>query len=172
MNNEGNRILVLGLGNPLMGDDGVGCYVISELQGEDWPDGVVVLDAGTSAITCLDEICRSTFLIAIDAVQAGGQPGSVYRLTVDEGSAGAPGPGDAHGIPLTTVVALARTLTGLPLEVVIIGIEPEHVGPGLDLSDPVRQAVAVATKRIREEVELRSGFPESCRAAPGEEGAD
>ncbi len=184
MKNHVIDVLVLGLGNPLMGDDGVGAAVIDELLNARWPDGVMILNASGSALWFLDEIARSRSLIVVDATLAGGKPGSIYRLVLsevrrtdraqigqlceppccrqarhesmsgDDGTAGVSGFSlqDSHSLPLTSVVYLARTLTGFPKEVVVFGVEPRYVGTNIGLSDVVKDAVSKVVREVREEM--------------------
>lgn len=185
METEGAAIsvLILGLGNPLLGDDGLGATVIAELSRFEWPPDVTVMDAGTSAISCLYEISHAARLIAVDAVKAGGRPGAVYRLV--PGGLGAGGNQDAgaqaaggcdsasgrldwsgqgsHGLALTSVIALARSMTGLPAEVVIFGAEPSRLRLTVELSDVVKAAIPTVVDAVRDEVKRRATQQEPGR---------
>jgi hydrogenase maturation protease len=150
-------VLVLGLGNPLMGDDGLGVLVASELQKAEWREGVVVLDAGTSGITYLGEVCQSLNLIVIDAVRAGGSPGTIYRFVLDAGGDGRRDDQYSHGFSVTSIVALARTMTGLPSKVVVFRVEPLAMDLSAGVSDAVKKAVPRVIDAVRTEIgRLRS----------------
>ena len=139
-------VLVLGIGNVLMGDDGVGPYAVEELKKTAWPEGTVFEDAGTSVIHYLAEISRCQRLIVIDAVQGGGCPGSIYCL--DEATF-LPCWGDSHGFSIMDIIALARTLTGYPKTVVIFGIEPANMGFGNKLSPEVAESLSRLQESLR-----------------------
>ena len=75
------RILVLGVGNTLMGDDGVGVHAVRALaDGYEIPANVLVVDGGVAGLRLLGEIAAADYLIIVDAVRRGGVPGSIYRL--------------------------------------------------------------------------------------------
>ncbi|HBV99133.1 MAG TPA: hypothetical protein DEF36_19095 [Desulfotomaculum sp.] len=145
------KILVLGLGNLLMGDDGIGVLAVEELKKSEWPPGVHILEVGTSVFYYLAEICRAQHLIAVDALSAGGAPGSIYRLDWEDIFCG-PEKG-AHAISLPGLIKMARAMTGLPGSAAIIGVEPGNLGLGEPLSFAVREALPVILRRVTKEVE-------------------
>ncbi|WP_282434547.1 hydrogenase maturation protease [Desulfotomaculum copahuensis] len=145
-------VLVLGLGNILMSDDGLGIRVVEKLKEKKWPSGALILEAGTALISCLAEISHSRHAIAVDAVRAGGISGTIYRLTDEELIRSAYGEQDGHGFSLPAAIELARSLTGFPDSLVIYGVEPQDVKPGLLISPPVERALPVVTGAITEEI--------------------
>jgi hydrogenase maturation protease len=140
MSNVYNKVLVLGLGNPLMSDDGLGIHVVKGLKQKKWPPGIVILEVGTSVMNYLEEISQTLSLIAVDAVRAGGKPGSIYRLTLDE-LADAPGQFESHSFSLLQTIQLARLINGMPTDIVIYGMEPGQLGPGTQLSTAVQRTL-------------------------------
>jgi hydrogenase maturation protease len=134
-------ILVLGVGNPLLGDEGVGPCAIDELErGYVLPQDVRILDGGAPGLSLLGEITRADRLVLLDAVQTGARPGTVVTM---EGESLFSGPDcrlSPHQIGLGDVIAAAR-LQGGPQEVVLFGIEPERMELGLGLSSPVAGAL-------------------------------
>jgi len=123
------QILILGLGNPLMTDDGIGIFVMKELKKLKWPPEVQLLEVGTSVFYYLEEISRSQHIIAIDALLAGGNPGSLYRLNIDDVRNHKEQ--DLHGLSLPGVIKWAKNITGLPETLTIYGLEPEDLGSGV-----------------------------------------
>ncbi len=79
-NNQKTKILIIGLGNPLSGDDGFGCHVIKILQSQSLPYGVQALEGGTDALALLPELQNAEYVILLDIVQTGGVAGTVYQI--------------------------------------------------------------------------------------------
>ncbi len=137
------RVLVIGIGNPLLADDGVGVHAAQCLAGRaGGRDGVTILDAGTLSFPLLPVLRGAAGLIVIDAVQAGGRPGEVsiregeaFDRFVDGGGCG------RHGRRLAELIAGAREGGQLPPQRVLIGIEPALVDWGLELSPAVAGGV-------------------------------
>jgi len=140
----GSRVLVVGLGNLLMRDDGVGVHAAQRLAA-DPPPGAGVVDAGTAVWHLMSLLQGVTRLLAIDAMCAGGAPGSIYVVRIDEVRA-SPRPFSAHSLGLPEVL---RGLApgGGPREALVLGVEPEEVGYGMELS----QAVQAALPRVMDE---------------------
>lgn len=135
------RVLVLGVGNPLLGDEGVGVVAIRELAdrfrfGED----VRLLDGGTAGLGLTAEIARAGKLLILDAVRAGQPPGTVLRLDERDLPADFRNKISPHEIGLGEVLALHRLEGGVE-EAVILGVEPDRIELGVGLSPPVRRAL-------------------------------
>lgn len=146
-------ILILGIGNLLMLDDGVGVYLAQKLQNQTWPLGVTVLEAGTALFNYLEEISQAQTVLLIDAVRAGGIPGNIYRLNLTDLVSSSDGCRDAHGFSLYHLIQLARKLTGYPKQVLIYGVEPKELGPGLGLSSEVGEILPKVLQAIAREIE-------------------
>jgi hydrogenase maturation protease len=135
------RILVLGVGNPLLGDEGLGPQTIHELSSAySFPPDVRLLDGGTAGLSLLSEIAAVEKLLVVDAVQTGAAPGTVVSLdgsALDRDRRGLMGP---HDIGVRELVTTAR-LYGGPTETMLLGIEPETLGLGLGLSAPVAKSL-------------------------------
>ncbi len=143
------RTLVLGLGNILLGDEGVGVRVAQALAAEATSADVTVLEAGTAILDALPAIEQADRLIVVDAVQADGAPGSVYRIPFDEMAHPAV-IGSLHGFDLSRVLALAGREE--PPDTIVIGVEPQSIAWSLDLSPIVEQALPAALDAVREEL--------------------
>lgn len=150
------RTLVLGLGNILLGDEGVGVRVARALATEDLPADVDVLEVGTAILDALPAIETADRLIVVDAVKADGSPGSVYRIPFDEMLRPAV-IASLHGFDLSRVLALSGR-EQVP-EVVVIGVEPHSISWSLDLSEPVNDALPTVLRAVRDE--LASARPAS-----------
>lgn len=151
------HILVAGVGNMFLGDDGFGCEVARRLADEPMPDGVRVADYGTGGVhLAFDLLDGWDALVLIDAHPRGGEPGKVYKVEVDlnEITAGVP---DAHGMDPATVLATLRALGGEPPPTVLVGCEPADTGERLGLSSVAEAAVEPTVAAVRELIdELRA----------------
>ena len=131
------RILVAGLGNLLLKDDGVGVHAVRALQ-RGVPRGVLAVEVGTAILDALHLVEWADRILAIDAMQAGGDPGTVYRFGVED-VAEAATKASLHEVGL---LAAVRFLTdGHRPEIAVLGVEPETIEAGLDLSPSVQAAL-------------------------------
>jgi hydrogenase maturation protease len=157
-------ILIAGVGNAWLRDDGFGSAVARRLSELDLPAGVSVMDAGTGGLDLAYEVMRGyDGLVIIDVSQQGGEPGTLYVMEPDE--AAVPGgieDGDVinpHAMDPQTVLRFVRSVGAWPGRVVVIACEPSEVQDmGWGLSDEVRAAVDRAVALVVQTVdELRSG---------------
>lgn len=138
---------ILGVGNLLMSDDGVGIHAVRELAA-DPPGGAVVVDAGTDFLSALPYLEKARRVLVLDAVQARSAPGTIHRLEpehIDLRPAG----GSAHA---TSVLEARRFLppgAHWP-EITVLGVEPEVLTYGTILSPPVARALPRLVARARE----------------------
>ena len=140
------RILVAGLGNLLLQDDGVGVHAVRELKKASLR-GVIIADVGCAVLDALHLLQWAEKILAIDAMQAGGKPGTVYTFgTQDVEDAGV----KASLHELNLLAALRFLPPGAKPEIVILGVEPENIDYGLDLSPRVAAALPVVTGAVRE----------------------
>lgn len=129
--------LILGIGNILLRDEGVGVRAVEAMRHEPLPDGVELLDGGTSGADLIDDVADRARLIVIDAVDADARAGTLFRLGLDDLLARADGPISLHEFGLLETLQAARHLGCAPREVVIFGVQPQQTHPGLDLSETV-----------------------------------
>lgn len=156
------RTLVLGIGNVLMGDEGVGVEVVRRLQGLPLPAGVECLDGGTGSFALLEPMGRAALIVLVDAAIDEAPPGSVRRLT-PRFSRDYPRSLTAHDIGLKDLLD-AFHLLGEPPPVVLYAVSVRPPAePGLDLSAPVAAAVPEVVRRVLGE--LRREGPESSSPA-------
>jgi len=143
---NGARVLVIGVGNTLRGDDGIGVAVARALAAEALPEGVRVIDGGTEGLNLLFQMEDADRVIIIDAAEMKKQPGQAAVIDgrrVDESAATF---SDTHGFGVAEVLVLGRTI-GVDPEVTIVAIQPEHIGPQDGLSETL-------APRVPEYVEL------------------
>jgi hydrogenase maturation protease len=161
------KVNILGVGNTLMGDDGVGPAAVERLAARGVPAHVRLHDAGLAASDVLGRLDPDDPLIVIDAVCAGGPAGAVYQVDVDA-SAAESLPGTAISLhELSVAPALAmEALTGRVFSnVTVFGVEPARVAWGEGLSP----AVASVLDRLVDAVLDHARAPGPCRALAGEE---
>jgi hydrogenase maturation protease len=146
-------ILVLGLGNPLQGDDGVGCRVIEALEGRELPPGVEVMDAGTPGVGLINLLEGRQRAIIVDAAEMGRQPGEVVRFRPEDVTlTGSTERFSLHRTAVADALALAHALN-LPLpEIIVFGVQPGYVGWRDELSPEVAVVIPGLTDAILEEV--------------------
>jgi hydrogenase maturation protease len=143
--------LVLGIGNVLMGDEGVGVEVVRRLEGLPLPEGVECVDGGTVSFVLLEPMRRADRIVLVDAAVDETPPGTIRRLT-PRFSRDYPPSLTAHDIGLKDLLD-AFHLMGDPPEVVLFAITVRPpVEPRLDLSLPVAAAVPEVVRRVLEEV--------------------
>jgi hydrogenase maturation protease len=150
------RILVAGVGNAWLRDDGFGGEVARTLEQCELPLGVAVMDAGTGGLDLAYEVMRGyDALVILDVSRQGGEPGTLYVMDVPEESAEAKiDDGEAinpHGMDPQTVLRFVRSVGAWPGRVVVIACEPAEVEEmGFGLSADVRCAVDRAVELVLE----------------------
>jgi len=148
-----NGTLVLGLGNELLSDDGVGVHAVRRLQSEGL-EGSVLLDGGTLGFALAGEVAEASGLVVLDAAALGAEPGSVAVFEGPELDELLQGGGrDAHGAGLAQMLAGAKLVGGLPERRALVGIQPDATGWGTTLTPAVAAALPAACGRVRELLE-------------------
>ena len=142
------RVLVAGIGNVFLGDDGFGPEVARRLAAQRLPDGVEVADVGIAGLHLAYRLLEPyTLVIAIDACRRGDAPGTLYLLEPSRDERAVTP--DAHSIHLPSVLAMTRALGGEPSRVLVLGCEPESF-EGMGLSPAVNAAIEPAIRRVRQ----------------------
>jgi hydrogenase maturation protease len=130
--------LVLGIGNLVMGDDGIGVRVVQELATRyRFPSGVTILDGGTLGLDLLPHLEGVDRLLIIDAVATGGEPGTLVRLTGEEIPVVFATKLSPHQMGLQDLLAVARLLGHEPREMVLWGVQPATIEMAMELSPAV-----------------------------------
>jgi len=131
------KTLVLGIGNILLRDEGVGVRLVEAMQGMDLPEDVELLDGGTSGADLIDEVADRAKVIVVDAAQADCEAGTIFRFGLDDLARRAESTISLHELGLLETLAMAERLGCAPKQVVIFGIQPKEVNLGLELSEEV-----------------------------------
>ena len=153
--NRTSKVVVLGMGNMLLKDEGIGVHVAHALQSVPSPDNVEleVVDGGTlpDAPLSFEEVEK---LVIVDAVQGGGEPGAIYRFRPEEIKLEDKVFTSLHQISVLENLWLMKQFRQKPKDVVIIGVEPEDMSWGLELSAKLQQRIPQIIKLVLEEVDL------------------
>jgi len=151
------RILVAGVGNIFLGDDGFGCEVVRRLASRPLPPRCEVVDFGIRGLHLAHALLTPCdLLVLVDAVHREEPPGTVYLLAPNTGAV-PHSPGAAHGMDLPAVFASVRALGGSVPRTLLVACEPLDLADGIGLSEPVEQAVGEAVRRV-EELVRREAF--------------
>ncbi len=147
--------LVLALGNPLRGDDGIGTAVLAALREADLPEGVALVDGGTAGLESILLMQGYQRAIVVDAAQMGLEAGAWRRFDLREVTLQAGDlsqMGTLHAAGLSEALALGEALGVLPPQIVIFGVQPQEVGWEAGLSASVQAALPALVAAIRDEL--------------------
>ncbi len=156
----GKRILVAGIGNIFLADDGFGVEVVRRLWEMSLPENVEVRDFGIKGLDLAYALMEDyEAVIFVDALPRGEEPGTVYLIEPEieeEGDAAI----DTHGMDPVKVIRFARALGAKPVRTLVVGCEPQVILTGenyddmlMELSEPVQAAVDEAVKLVESLVE-------------------
>ena len=147
------KTVVIGVGNLLLGDEGVGIHAVRELKKKALPSGVEVLDAGVAGIGLLDLFQGAEKVLLIDAADMNRVPGTVVRFTPDDIQSHAESPKfSAHDVGLLEVLQLAKALSQSPPQVVIVGVQPREISWGMDLTPEIQAALPKVVEAVLKEI--------------------
>jgi len=135
------NFVVLGLGNTLHGDDGVGPRAIEKLKTEArLPDDVTLIESGTLGLELLTYVWDCSHLLVLDAVDAGKTPGTLVRMSGPDLQT-LPGKGSVHQLGVADLLVALRVLASRQPDVVLLGVQPASTDWGTELSPPVEAAL-------------------------------
>ena len=147
-------ILIMGVGNILLSDEGVGVHVIRALSEIKLPDNVELLDGGTASMSFLDTLSNREKVIIIDAVKGNDKPGTIYRFTPSDISTQKEMITSLHQIGILDSLTMSQFLNNAPQNVVIVGIEPKELDWGMSLSSEVTAVIPHVVELICKELEM------------------
>lgn len=159
-------VLVLGLGNILMRDEGLGVHIARTLEDRFLlPSEVEVIDGGTCGMDLLDAISGRDLLLVTDAIRSEKAPGTVIRLADDEVLAFFRSRISPHQLGLSDVLAFLALSGDPPKRVVIVGVVPEDLSLGMGLSRTAFRACDAALGLVIDELGDRGLYCETVAAA-------
>ena len=157
------NILVLGIGNTLLTDEGAGVRALERLMERyEFSSNVTLMDGGTLGVRLLEPMMAADRLVVLDAVRVGGRPGTVHRFTAEDLKSTLAGKGSLHDMGILEALGYAELLDRRP-RTVIIGIEPEDFTSwSTSLSDPVQEGLDLMVAAALLEVRRFGGECRQC----------
>lgn len=145
--------LILGLGNTIMTDDGIGPKVIDRLRLDgELPAAITLLDGGTLGLDLLPHLEGVERLIIVDAVETGAPPGTLVRLAGEDVPVALETKLSPHQMGLKDLLAVARLMDCLPPEVVLVGVQPGCLELGTELTPAVAAQLPELARMVCREV--------------------
>jgi len=151
---ESNKILILGIGNYLMGDEGIGVHVIKSLDARSFPKNVTLLDGGTGGFHLLSYFQEYPKIIMIDATMDGSPAGTIKIITPKFAS-DFPSALSAHDIGLKDMIESMHLLGNMPKIYLITVSIKEIKSMVMELSDYVKKAIPEVTEKINELIRIK-----------------
>ena len=145
-------VLILGIGNILLKDEGIGVHVVNRLKEMSLPEDVELLDGGTAGLDLVDFIANRKKVIVIDAVNAGEKPGTIYRLTEKNLDIKPKAIMSFHEIDFLDAIHMSDAMGNKPAEVVVIGIQPKDMSDGTELSPEIEEEIPDIVKVVMKEL--------------------
>jgi hydrogenase maturation protease len=147
------QILILGLGNLLLQDEGLGIRTLHRLREEYfWPDNVILIDGGVMGLDLLPYFETADAVIIIDAVRSGKPPGSLVCLTNKEIPSAIAVKYSVHQVGLQETLAMAQLRDTFPNQLVLWGIEPEKIALGMRLSSKIAAQIPLLQHAVLDEL--------------------
>ncbi len=154
MSEAAPQVVILGVGNVLMGDEGVGVHAVTALEAAfDFPENVRCVDGGTSTNELLGDLEYLDHLIVLDAVRAGLEPAALVRLEGDAVPRVFTTKLSPHQVGISDLLATLTFLGRAPRRVLLLGVEPERLELDLELSPKVAARVPELVAQVLEELE-------------------
>lgn len=147
------RLLVLGIGNILMTDDGLGVHAANKLMQEDFPENVTIMESGTFTNDIFYLFENYTHVLVLDIVHAHANAGTIYRLTEKELTQNPAQRMSIHDVDLIDSINMAEMLYKKRPELFILGMEPEdYLSWSMELSTTVQEKFPLFLEKAREEI--------------------
>jgi hydrogenase maturation protease len=152
MKKRSKSTLVLGIGNILLSDEGIGVRVIEYLQTQALPKNVELVDGGTAGADLIDVLTDRKNVIIIDAADADGDPGTILRFTPEDFLADEQDPLSLHDLNIPQTLAMTHLMGCAPLNVICLAVIPQSIEPGMELTDTIKPLVAKLAEMVTEEI--------------------
>ena len=144
--------VIIGIGNILLKDDGVGVHVIKQLENEKLPSTIELVDGGTSTLDMLGYFLDYERVIVVDCLRAGLKPGTIYRIKPEDIKSYKKENLSIHDVQILDVVKMANMMDKYP-EVVIFGIEPEKIDLDLEMTETMTNKIPEMVSYIKKELQ-------------------
>lgn len=146
------KVIVLGIGNILLSDEGIGIHAINELKREKWPEEVELVDGGTGGLGLLSVLEGAQKVIIIDSLETGVEPGTIFRFEPKDLKAFMDRSAlSLHQVGILEGPNIGRSLNHLP-PVVVFGVQPKSLAMGIDLTPEVKAKLPKVVKMVGDEI--------------------
>lgn len=144
------KVLVMGVGNYILSDEGIGVHAIKELEKIEWPENVEIYDAGTTGLLSIHKVLDADVMIAIDAIESRQDPGTIIIYDKEDIMMNKiPVKLSAHEIGFQEMLLQAELRDKSPEVVKLIGIVPESLATGIDLSPCCMEALPKVLEEVK-----------------------
>lgn len=150
---ENNKPVVLGLGNLIFQDEGIGIHVINQLMKGDMAKRAELIDGGTDGLLLLNTVETAENLLVIDAIDGLQKAGTIYRMEDDEIPILTKKKLSAHQLSFQEVLALAQFRGKFPKSLVLIGVQPKTLDWGTELTPDISKAIPKVIKLVHDQLE-------------------
>ena len=157
MDNKHPRTLILGVGNILLRDEGVGVRVIEFLQKQNLPEGIELVDGGTAGADLIDVLADRETVIIVDAIASDEPTGTILRFGPDDLALQQDNPLSLHDLDIPQTLAMTKMLNCDPKNVICFGVVPECIAPGMELSDEIAEIIPILAEKVLKEALVVSG---------------
>ena len=145
--------VILGIGNILLKDDGIGIHVVKKLEDEGLPSTIEVVDGGTSTLDTLSYFLEYEKIIVIDSLKAGYEPGTIYKIKPEDIKNYKRENLSIHDVQILDVVKIAEMYNKHP-DVTIFGIEPKEIIFDTEMTDCMKRKVPEIINLIKRELNV------------------
>lgn len=131
------KTLILGVGNILLSDEGIGVRVVEYLKSQTLPEEIELIDGGTAGADLIDVLADRETVIIVDAIQSDKPAGTIMQFGPDDLAVRRDNPLSLHDLDIPQTLAMTKMLHCAPKKIVFFGVVPESIEPGMELSKAV-----------------------------------
>jgi len=143
------KVVILGIGNLLLSDEGIGIKTLEELSKNfEFPEEVELVDGGTLGLGLLEFVEQATHLLVVDAIEGGGKPGTLYEFKGKDLLPQVAERLSLHEVSFLDILNLAKLRGKIPEEIVILGVEPGSLEMSTNLTEEVKSKIPELITRI------------------------
>lgn len=148
------KTVILGIGNILLKDDGIGIHIVKQIEDEKFPSTIEVVDGGTSTLDTLSYFLEYENVIVIDSLKAGYEPGTIYKIKPEEIKNYKRENLSIHDVQILDVVKLAN-MYGKHPDVTIFGIEPKEISFDTEMTECMKMKIPEVINLIKKELNIK-----------------
>lgn len=147
------KAAILGIGNILLKDDGIGVHIVKKLEEEKLSSTIELVDGGTSTLDTLGYFLEYEKVIVIDSLKAGYEPGTIYKIKPEDIKNYKKESLSIHDVQILDVVKMANMLGKHP-SVTVFGIEPKEINFDTEMTDCMKMKIPEVIKLIKKELNI------------------